>query len=117
MEDRAYDCGCNSRSPLRDAVGSLKKELIRLYNSILPETGQPSSQLSELIRLTACKKAMHAIRRSYRTVYIPWFVASYDTQKSKRWLFCFPQNQEHTYCKFQLTVNFLSPVCLGHYFQ
>ena len=37
----------------------LKTELIRLWNSILPEPGQPSAQLSELIRLTACKKAMH----------------------------------------------------------
>ena len=24
-EDRAYDCGCNSGSPLRDDVGSLRK--------------------------------------------------------------------------------------------
>ena len=24
-EDRAYDCGCNSWSPIRDAVGSFQK--------------------------------------------------------------------------------------------
>ena len=36
LEDRAYDYGCNSETPLRDAVGSFKKkELIRLWNSII----------------------------------------------------------------------------------
>ena len=64
----------------------LKIELIRLWNCLLPEPGQPSAQLSKLIRLTAFKKAMHAISRWYRTVYIPWLVASYDTHKGKRWL-------------------------------
>ena len=44
----------------------LKIELIRLWNSILPEPGQPSAQLSKLIRLTACKKAMHATSQWYR---------------------------------------------------
>ena len=34
----------NSGSPLRDAVGSLEKELIHLWNSILSEPGQPSAQ-------------------------------------------------------------------------
>ena len=62
----------------------LKIELIRLWNSILPEPGQPSAQLSKLIRLTACKKAIHAISRWHMTVYIPWLVASYDTHKGKR---------------------------------
>ena len=37
-----------------------------------------------LFRLTACKKAMHAISWWYRTVYILWLVATYDTNKSKR---------------------------------
>ena len=59
----------------------LKIELIRLWNSTLPETGQPSAQLC----LTACK-AMHAISQWYRTVYIPWLGASYDTHRGKRWL-------------------------------
>ena len=40
----------------------LKRVLIRLWSSILPEPGQPSAQLSKLIRLTACK-AMHATSR------------------------------------------------------
>ena len=62
----------------------LKIELIRLWNSILPEPGQPSAQLSKLIRITARKKAMHAISRFYIAVYIPWLVASYDTHKGKR---------------------------------
>ena len=57
----------------RSGSDSLKKELIRLWNSILPEPGQPSAQLSELIRLTARKKAIHAISRWYRTVYIIFF--------------------------------------------
>ena len=61
--DRAYDCGCNSGSPLGDVVGSLKIDPIPLWNSILPEPGQPSAQLSGPIRLTACKKALHAISR------------------------------------------------------
>ena len=70
----------------------LRIELIRLWNSILPEPGQPSAQLSKLIRLTACKKAMHATNRWYRTVCIPWLVASYDTHKGKRWLNSNPPN-------------------------
>ena len=49
----------------------LRKELIRVWNSMLAETWQPSSQLSKLIRLTACKKTKHTVRRWYRTVYIP----------------------------------------------
>ena len=64
----------------------LLKELISLWNSILPEPGQPSAQLSKLIRLTACKKTKHIVSRWYRTAYIPWLVASYDTYKGKRWL-------------------------------
>ena len=70
----------------------LKIKLIRLWNTILSEPGQPSAQLSKLICLTACKKAMHAISRWYRTVYIPWLVASYDTHKGKRWLNSNPPN-------------------------
>ena len=72
-EDRPYDYGCNSGSSLRDAVGSLKKELIRLWNSVL------CAELSKLIRLTACKKTKHTISRWYRTVYIPWLVAVSNT--------------------------------------
>ena len=68
----------------------LKIELIRVWNRILPEPGQPSAQLSKLICLTACKKAMHAISRWYRTIYIPWLVAYYDTHKSKRLLNSIP---------------------------
>ena len=49
----------------------LRKELIRLWNSILPEPGQPSAQLSKLIGLTACKKTKHTVSRWHRTVYIP----------------------------------------------
>ena len=64
----------------------LRKELFRLWNSILREPGQPSAQLSKLIRLTTCKKTEHTVSRWYRTVYIPWLVASYDTHKGKRWL-------------------------------
>ena len=63
----------------------LKIELIRLWNSILPEPGQPSAQLSKLISFTEGKKAVHAISRWYRTVDIPWLVTSYDTHKGKRW--------------------------------
>ena len=43
-EDWAYDYGCNSESPLRDAVGFIKK-LIRIWNSTLPEPGQPSAKV------------------------------------------------------------------------
>ena len=70
----------------------LEIELIRIWSSILPEPGQHSAQLFKLIRLTACKKAMHATSRLYRTVYIPWLVASYDTYKGKRWLDSNPPN-------------------------
>ena len=84
-EDRADDCGCNSRSPVRDAVGS-KKELIPLRNSILPEPGQPRAQLSKLMHLKAWKKTKHTISRWYRAVYIPCLVTYYDMLKTKRWL-------------------------------
>ena len=70
----------------------LKIELICIWNSILSEPGQPSAQLSELICLTACNKAMHAISWWYRTVHIPWLVTSYDTHKSERWLNSDPPN-------------------------
>ena len=70
----------------------LKIELIRLWNSILPEPGQPSAQLSKLICFTACKKVMHAISRWYRTVYIPRLVGSYDMHNCKRWLNSNPPN-------------------------
>ena len=63
-----------------------KRELIRLWNSILPEPGQPSAQLSKLICLTACKKTKHTVSLWYRIVYIRWLVSSYDTHKGKRWL-------------------------------
>ena len=45
-----------------------EKELIRHWNSILPEPEQPSAQLSKLIRLTARKKTKLAVKRWYRTV-------------------------------------------------
>ena len=59
-----------------------EKELIHLWNSILPEPGQPSAQLSKLIRLTEWKKNKHAVSRWYMIVYISLFVASYDTHKA-----------------------------------
>ena len=89
-----YDCGCNSWSPLRNGVVLFKKELIRLWNSILPEPEQPSAQLSKLIRLTACKKTKHTVRGWYRTVSNPWLVASYGTNKGKRWLNSSPPKQQ-----------------------
>ena len=62
------------------------KELIHLWNSILPEPGQPSAKLSKLIHLTACKKPKHTVSRWYRTVCIQRLVASYNMHKGKRWL-------------------------------
>ena len=38
-----------------------EKELIHIWNSILPEPGQPSAQQPTLIRLTACKNNNHAV--------------------------------------------------------
>ena len=72
LEDRAYDFCCNSETPLRDAVGSFfKKELIRLWNSILLELEQPSAQLSKLIRPTECRKTQYSMSRWHRIVHIP----------------------------------------------
>ena len=71
-----------------------KKELIRLWNSILPEPGQPSAQLSKLIRLTACKKTKHTVSRWYRIVYVILLVVSYDTHKGKRFLSFDPPKPE-----------------------
>ena len=61
---------------------------------ILPKPGQPSAQLSKLIRLTACKKTKNAVSRWYRTVNILWLVASYDTHNCKCWLNSIPQATE-----------------------
>ena len=83
-EDRAYDCGCNSWSPLRDAVGSFKKI-----------THPPLEQYITWTRTTQCPTVQthtphcmqeDTVRQWFRTVYIPWLVASYDTHKGKRWL-------------------------------
>ena len=85
-EDRAYDCGCNSWSPRRDAVDSFKKR-----------THPPLQQYITWTRTTQCptvqthtphcmQETKHTVSRWYRTVYIPWLVASYDTHKGKRWL-------------------------------
>ena len=49
----------------------LKKELIRPWNSILPEPGLPSAQLSKLIRPTECRKTQHSKSLWHRTVHIP----------------------------------------------
>ena len=68
-----------------------KKELIRLWNSLLPEPGQPSAKLSKLIRPTECRKTQHSMSRWHRTVHIPRLVDSYDTHKGKRWLNSNPQ--------------------------
>ena len=86
----------------------LKIKLIRLWNSLLYESGQPSAQLSKLIRLTACKKAMHAISRWYWTVYIPWLVASYDTHKGKRWLNSNPTNIRFRFISVLVRFHFIS---------
>ena len=83
-EDRAYCCGCNSWSPLRDAVGSFKKRTHPPLEQYITWTGQPSAQLSTLIRFTAFKKTKHTVSRCYSAVYIPWLVASYDMHKGKR---------------------------------
>ena len=96
--------GLTTVSVIQDLLSGMplvrKIELIRLWNSLLPEPGQPSAQLSKLIRITACKKAMHAISRWYRTVYIPWLVASYDTHKGKCWLNSNPPNHRGNYSSF-----------------
>ena len=49
---------------------------------MLPEPGQPSAQLSKLIRLMAFKQAKHTISLWYRTVFIPWLVDSYKCTKA-----------------------------------
>ena len=79
-------CGCNSGSPLGDAIGSVKKELIRLWNSILPDPGQPSAQLSKLIRLTACKRPSIQQGGGLLQFISLLLVVSYETHKGKRWL-------------------------------
>ena len=74
-----------------------KKKLFRLWNSILPEPGQPSAQLSKLICPTECRKTQHSMSRWHRAVHIPWLVDSYDTHKGKHWL---NSNPQPTGCEF-----------------
>ena len=80
----------------------LKIKLIHLCNSILPEPGQPCAQLSKLICITECKKAVHAISWGYRTVYILWLVSFYDMHKGKRWLNSDPPNHWGKNCNCKL---------------
>ena len=87
----SYDCGCNSGSPLRDAVGS-KNRTHPPLEQYITWTRTTQCPTVKLICLTACKKAMHATSRWYRTVYIPWLVAFYNTHKGKRWLNSNPPN-------------------------
>ena len=42
-----------------------------MENSIIPELGPPSAQLSKLIRPTECRKTQHSMSRWHRTVHIP----------------------------------------------
>ena len=53
----AYDCGCNSGSPLGDAVKTLKKKTSAFGAVYYRNYDNPSAKLYKLIRLTACKKA------------------------------------------------------------
>ena len=69
-----------------DAVSSLRKRTHLPLAHYITRTRTTRAQLSKLIHLTACKKTKHSVSRWYRTVYIPWLVASYDTHKGKRWL-------------------------------
>ena len=96
LQDRAYGCGCNSGSPLWDAVGSLtKRTLPPLEHYITWSRTVPkahTNQLSKLIHLTVCKKTKHAVSRWYRTAYIPWLDSSCDTHKGKRRLNYNPQS-------------------------
>ena len=78
-EDWAYDCGCNSRSPLRDVVGSWRKITHPRLVQYITWTRTTQCPTVQLIRLPACKKTTHAVSRWYRTVYIAWLVSSYDT--------------------------------------
>ena len=88
-----YDCICNSGSCLRDAVGSLKKRTRLPLERYIPKY---IFSLHVYI-FAACKKAKHAVSRWYRTVYIPWLVTSYDTQKGKHWQNSNPQATEADY--------------------
>ena len=83
LEDLAYDCGSNSWSTLRDSVGSFKK---RTHRPLVQYITWTRTTQCPTVQLTAWKKTKHAVSRWYRTVYIPWLVASYDMHKCKRWL-------------------------------
>ena len=82
---------------------------------LLPELGQLSAQLPKLIRLTACKKTKHTVSPWYRTIYIPWLVASYDMHKGKRWLNFIPPKPQGSNLTLNLThiphIKFQSTIC------
>ena len=80
-KDQAYDCG-NSGSHHSDSC--FFKELISLWNSILPESEQPRAQQSKLICLTASKRTKNTMSQWYMIVKIPRLVASCDRHKGKR---------------------------------
>ena len=93
-EYRAYDCGCNSWSPLRDAVGSIR-ELIHLGTVYYLNQDNPVPNCPSSYAPTACKKSKHTVSRWYRTVYIPWLVASYDTHKANvGWILIPPSHRD-----------------------
>ena len=57
LEDRLMTMAATQKLLSGNAVGLKKKKLIRLWNSILIEPGQPSAQLSKLIHPTECRKS------------------------------------------------------------
>ena len=69
-ENRAYECGCNSGSPLTDAVGSLEKELIRFRTVYYLNQSNPVPTAQT--HTPRCMQEDQAyIKPRYRTVYIP----------------------------------------------
>ena len=87
-ENRAYDYGCNSASSLRDVVGSSQKKNnssafgtvyddLNLHNSV-----HNCPNLYSSLHTRVC----NTVSRWYRTVHVPWLVASYDMHKGKHWM-------------------------------
>ena len=92
LEDRAYDYGCNSGTPLRDAVGSFfkKKELHPRMEQYITWTG--TTQCPTLQTHTPHQRpSIQGAGGIGQFIYIPWLVDSYDMHKGKRWLNSNPQ--------------------------
>ena len=94
-DKRAYDYGATQDLLSEMPLVLYKKNNSSTFGTVYFLNQNNSAQLSKLIHLPAYEKTCNPVSRWYRTVHIPWLVASYEMHKARRWLNCNPMPQEH----------------------